>query len=119
MKSYIFTKQLKNLVKIQSLPDNQQGNKEIIEYIESILPREAKIIKSQRNGVHTLIAGNNNLEKPDIAYLAHADVVSANPDQFNLKINGDKLIGRGVSDMKFSIPIGIALLKELLLKNLI
>ncbi len=118
MKSDIFIKQLKKLVKIQSLADNRQGNEEIIEYIESILPRDAKIIKSQRNGVHTLIAGNNNLEKPDIAYLAHADVVSASPNQFNLKIDGDKLIGRGVSDMKFAIPIGIALLKEVITKRL-
>lgn len=114
MKSDIFVKQLKNLVKIQSLAGNQQGNKEIIEYIESILPKETKIIKTQRNGVYTLIVGNNNLEKPDIAYLAHADVVSANDNQFNLKIDGDKLIGRGVSDMKFAIPIGVALLEKVI-----
>lgn len=118
MKSTIFIKQLKDLVKIQSLADNPEGNKEIIEYIESILPKDSKIIKSQKNGIYTLIAGNNNLQKPDVAYLAHADVVSANDSQFNLKIDGDKLIGRGVSDMKFAIPIGIELLNKVITEKL-
>jgi len=114
MDKQTFIKQLKALVKIQSLADNPQGNKEIIDYIESILPKDSKVIKTQKNGIYTLIAGNNNLKRPDIAYLAHADVVSANDSQFNLKINGDKLIGRGVSDMKFAIPIGVALLEKVI-----
>ena len=113
-----FIKQLKELVKIKSLADNPQGNKEVIDYIESILPKNAKKIRNERNGVYTLIAGNNNLKKPDIAYLAHADVVSGSPEQFSLKLNGDKLIGRGVSDMKYAIPIGIALLEKVITEKL-
>lgn len=118
MKQDIFIKQLKELVKIKSLADNPQGNKEVIDYIESILPKNAKKIRNERNGVYTLIAGNNNLKKPDIAYLAHADVVSGSPEQFSLKLNGDKLIGRGVSDMKYAIPIGIALLEKVITEKL-
>jgi succinyl-diaminopimelate desuccinylase len=42
------------------------------------------------------------------------DVVSAKPEEFKLKIKGDKLFGRGASDMKFSIPMGISLLNNLI-----
>ncbi len=118
MKPNIFVKQLKDLVKIESLADNPQGNRNIVDYIESILPKDTKKIRTERNGVHTLIAGNSNLVKPDIAFIAHADVVPGNKGQFNLKINGDKLIGRGVSDMKFSIPIGVELLKKVIVEKI-
>ena len=45
------------------------------------------------------------------------DVVAGRDDQFGMKIDGDKAIGRGTCDMKFSIPLGVALLKEAKEKN--
>ena len=42
---------------------------------------------------------------------------SPGDDQFVMKMEGDKAIGRGTCDMKFSIPLGVALLNEAKKKN--
>jgi acetylornithine deacetylase/succinyl-diaminopimelate desuccinylase-like protein len=44
--------------------------------------------------------------------MVHIDVVAGRDDQFEMKVEGNRAIGRGTCDMKFSIPLGIALLKE-------
>lgn len=109
-----FLSQLNKLVEIPSFGGNQKENKRIVSYIESILPPETKTTRWQVNGVETLIAGNRELLNPDIAFIAHADVVSADPMQFKMKRNGDVLTGRGVSDMKFAIPIGLTILDKVI-----
>jgi acetylornithine deacetylase/succinyl-diaminopimelate desuccinylase-like protein len=43
------------------------------------------------------------------------DVVAAADSLFSLQSKGERVMGRGVSDMKFSIPLGIALLNELIM----
>ena len=45
------------------------------------------------------------------------DVVAVRDDQFEMKIEGDKAIGRGTCDMKFSVPLGVALINEAKVKN--
>jgi acetylornithine deacetylase/succinyl-diaminopimelate desuccinylase-like protein len=118
MNQALFLKQLKKLVEIPSFGGDIDSNKKIIDYVESIIPTKAKKIRWQHNGVETLIAGNNNLFTPDIAFIAHADVVSGTPSQFKLIRKGNKLIGRGVSDMKFAIPIGVSLLNKVITNKL-
>jgi len=114
MNKTLFLSQLKKLVSIPSTVDKPEERKKVMDYIVSILPPGSKKIRIQNNGVEILIAGNGNLEKPDIAFVAHADVVPGDPKMFTLKLTGDKLTGRGVSDMKFAIPIGISLLKKVI-----
>lgn len=118
MNTTVFLHQLRELVSIPTFLGNKGTNKKIVDFIESILPAKAKKIRWQRNGIETLVAGNGDLHTPDIAYIAHADVVSGAPEQFELKRRGDILTGRGVSDMKFSIPIGISLLDKVISEKL-
>jgi succinyl-diaminopimelate desuccinylase len=118
MNKSIFLKQLEKLVEIPTLAGSDKENKKIVDYIESILPSKTKKIRYQKDGVETLIVGNGNLQTPDIAYIAHADVISGEPGQFKLKRKGDILTGRGVSDMKFAIPIGISLLDKIIKSKL-
>ena len=118
MNKLLFLDQLKKLVSIPSTADNPRERKRIIDYIETILPHGCKRIRIQNKGIEILIAGNNDLKKPDIAYVVHADVVPGNTKMFTLKVVEDKLTGRGVSDMKFAIPIGIALLKKVIEEKL-
>jgi len=50
----------------------------------------------------------------DILYCTHLDVVEAEADQFEMKVEGDKVFGRGVADDKGPALIGMMLAKEIL-----
>jgi succinyl-diaminopimelate desuccinylase len=50
------------------------------------------------NGFPFLIAGDNVLA--DVLFLCHIDIVPGKIEQFKLKINQNKIFGRGVLDMK-------------------
>lgn len=61
---------------------------------------------SRNRGVPFLIAGN--LQKAEILFLTHMDVVPAKLSLFQLKNNGNKLIARGVLDMKGPLLVSLA-----------
>ena len=106
--------QLAVLVACESLSGNVTENKKALDHVTGWLDKSAFVKRVQNGKAEILIAGNIDILTPDVAYLVHMDVVAGTPDQFKMKIDGDKLIGRGTSDMKFSVPIGIALLNELI-----
>lgn len=111
----LFIGQLTKLVACESLPGNLAENAKALDYVSDWLDKKA-FIKREKNGkAEILIAGNTETMSPDVAYMVHMDVVAGKPEQFLMKTEGDRLAGRGVSDMKFSVPIGISLLNELLL----
>lgn len=112
-----FVEQLEKLVSFKTITGDFLENKYGLDYIESLINSKANIKRLINNGREILIAMNRETDKPNVGYLVHLDVVDGSNDQFKMKIMGDKLIGRGVSDMKFSIPIGIAILNELIEKE--
>ncbi len=112
MKKDIFIKKLTKLVSFETVTGNVVENSKALDYVISLLNPKAIIKRVKNNNAEVLIAGNFKTQSPDTAYLVHMDVVSAKPEEFKLKIKGDKAFGRGASDMKFSIPMGIALLNE-------
>ncbi len=109
-----FTQQLGDLVALPTLktePDNRSKALDLIEtWADTSLHK-----KRVRNGdAEILLLGTGDLENPQVGYLVHADVVAAkDPGLFKMKEADGKLFGRGVSDMKYSIPIGIELLNHL------
>jgi succinyl-diaminopimelate desuccinylase len=82
--------------------------------VESLLSKRAVVKRIKNKNTEILIAGNSSTLSPDIGYMVHMDVVSGKPEQFRINIEGDKMIGRGTSDMKFSIPIGVSILNNLI-----
>lgn len=108
----IFTTQLKELIEFRSTAKNQKEIRECLEYIASTLPSSINHAIIREDISPILLAGRELSKTPDILFLAHADVVDGNDEQFKAKMRGDTLIGRGASDMKFSIPIGVALLHD-------
>jgi succinyl-diaminopimelate desuccinylase len=48
-----------------------------------------------------------------VALVAHVDVVPGKPELFTLRVEGDKAFGRGVSDMKFAVPLFLQVMKDL------
>lgn len=117
MKRDVFLAQLIKLVSFETVTGNVVENAKALDYVKSLLNPKATIKRIKNNTAEIFIAGNVKSQSPDIAYLVHMDVVSAKPDEFKLKIKDDKAFGRGTSDMKFSIPMGIELLNELILNK--
>ncbi len=117
MKKDEFVNQLRRLVEIRSVSEDRDENKKLVGYVSSLISKKAKIKIWSNNDADILLASNVETMSPDVAFLVHGDVVSGSDNLFKLKISGDKLSGRGVSDMKFSIPIGICLLNEWIEKN--
>lgn len=113
MKKDLFINQLKKLVSFETVTGNIDENNKAILFVKSLINSKAKIKIFKNGKAIILIAGNGDLITPDIGFLVHMDVVSGKPEQFKSKVTGDKIYGRGTSDMKFSIPIGIELLNEL------
>ena len=98
---------------METVTSDREANNKALEYIETLFDSSVKIKQLEKNGKRLLLAGNTESLEPDVGYLVHVDVVSGRKDQFKLKQESGKLIGRGVSDMKFSIPIGVALVNDL------
>ncbi len=114
MNNQEFIEQLSKLVSFKTVTGNFDEAKKSLDYVVSLISEEAEITRLTNNGFETLIASSSKIKTPDIAFLVHIDVVSAKPEQFSLIQDGDKLFGRGVSDMKFSIPMGVVLLNKII-----
>lgn len=113
MNKNIFIRQLKKLISLETVTGNIEENSKTLDYIVSIIDSKAKIKRIKNKNAEILIAGNTDVLNPDFCYMVHVDVVAAKSEQFKMKQKGDKLFGRGVSDMKFSIPLGIDVLNNL------
>lgn len=105
---------LGNLIRHKSTNDNLEAIASCYKYIDeelSFFPFIKKFFN--KNGVESRIWSTIDTLTPEYILNAHIDVVPAPDLMFKLKRNGDKLMGRGVSDMKFSIASYILVLKEI------
>jgi succinyl-diaminopimelate desuccinylase len=114
MEKQKFIEQLKKLVGFATLSGNIEQNAKALDYIETLIDKQAFIKRFKNKKAEILIASNTKISSPLIGYMVHVDVVAGKPEQFILKQKGDKLFGRGAEDMKFSIPIGIQILNDLI-----
>lgn len=109
-----FIDQLAKLVSFPTVTGDLKANHEAIDYIVSLISSRANIKIIQNGQARILVASNKKTLSPTIGYMVHSDVVTASDELFSLRQVKNKVYGRGVSDMKFSIPLGIALLNELI-----
>ncbi len=114
LKKVEFIKQLKELVAIPTVTANLEANQRAINIINSMISPKASIKIIENGKAKILIASNSKSLSPRVGYLVHVDVVAAPHHLFSLRQEKQIVFGRGVSDMKFSIPIGVALLNELI-----
>jgi len=112
MKQEVFVEQLGKLVEFKTLPGQIETNKEALDFVQELLDPEIYVERFVNGKAEVLIASVKGGMKHDICYMVHMDVVAGKDNQFELVMDGDKLVGRGTCDMKFSIPIGVALLNE-------
>lgn len=114
MNKQTFINQLKKLVAFETVTGNIEANAKALDYVQTLLDPNILVKRVKNKSAEILVAGNTKTKAPDMAFMVHIDVVFANKSQFTLMQKGDKLIGRGTSDMKFSIPMGVSLLNELI-----
>lgn len=112
-----FIDQLAKLVRLKTLPGDMAENTKAFDLVEGWLTKSVEKKRVKNGKAEILIAGNKEIMVPEVAFLVHMDVVAGRDDQFRMRVEGDRIIGRGTSDMKFSIPMGIALLNVLNEKN--
>lgn len=97
---------LADLVAMRTITGNVETNDAALNYIERFLAMRGMHCKRYRfDGQGALLASTrlDNLLTPTILLAAHIDVVDGSEALFTLRQEGDKLLGRGVYDMKFSI----------------
>lgn len=109
-----FVNQLKKLVSFETVTGDTKANSDALDYVLGLIDKRAVVKRVKNKNTEILITGNLKTNSPDIGFMIHMDVVSANKSQFKLVQKGDRLMGRGASDMKFSIPMGIELLNALI-----
>ncbi|MDH5533251.1 MAG: M20/M25/M40 family metallo-hydrolase [Candidatus Pacebacteria bacterium] len=110
---------LTKLVACQSVTGNQKEIKKALQIIDKELQQIFPFIKKEyeKNDVQSVVWLTKDTLKPDIILNAHVDVVPASKGMFKVKINNGKILGRGVSDMKFSIASFIEVVRELNKEN--
>jgi succinyl-diaminopimelate desuccinylase len=109
-----FIDDLSKLVSFKTITSDLTENSKALNFIQSKISRRAIVKRIKNKNAGILIASNTDTKQPDICFLVHTDVVAGRPDQFKMKIKNGIAYGRGVSDMKFSIPIGYMLLNYLI-----
>jgi len=62
--------------------------------------REIEVRHTIHNGLPVLSAQVGALTGPTLVFHGHVDVVPGRPEQFDPRVEGDRLIGRGAYDMK-------------------
>lgn len=113
----LFTQHLSKLTSFKTVTGQLEGFDEAMNFIQKQLSPEAHVQILPNNGEPILIASNRETKTPDVCFLVHVDVVAAKPHQFSMQVKDGVAYGRGVSDMKYSIPLGYALLNQLIKDN--
>lgn len=91
-------------------------NDTALDYLEDYLSTRGMYCQRNRfNGHGTLLASTlpSSILTPIVLLTAHVDVVEGGEDSFALRRRADKLVGRGVYDMKFAIAGYLQLVDEL------
>lgn len=105
---------LANLIAIPSVSENTAACLEIITFVKSeVAALGLHIIESSPDaGRPWFIATTKQTLTPDILLAAHLDVVPGATALFTMRHHGDKLVGRGVYDMKLAAACYLEFLKK-------
>lgn len=105
---------LAKLVAIPTMTGNFEANDELLEYVASYLEERGMYVDRYNWNEYGAFVATTRLGKsPAVMFAAHSDVVPAPPNMFTIHKEGDKLYGRGVLDMKFSIAAYMHLVDQL------
>ncbi|SHN00051.1 acetylornithine deacetylase/succinyl-diaminopimelate desuccinylase [Cryptosporangium aurantiacum] len=105
---------LERLVALPTVSGNLAASEEGLDLIgEFLAERGMRIRRFDQDGFGALVATVHPTMTPTVMLTAHLDVVPGPEHLFTLKRDGDRLIGRGVFDMKGAIAAYLALIDQL------
>ena len=104
---------LAKLVSFKSVTSNKEENSRLLDWVESEVKKYFHIERFESNGHHSLIATTHKTKTPKIFLYCHVDVVPGSDACFTMRIEGEKLIGRGVMDMKFALASYLRFIEEM------
>jgi len=102
------------LIRFPSTHENPEALKGVVDYVEDLFAH-TPIHRSrfERNGKHSLYLSFTQ-DRPRVLFVGHLDVVPAqDPSQFDPRVEGDRLLGRGALDMKGPCAVMIRLFLDL------
>ncbi len=108
--------QLEKLVNIPTISGDITANSQALDHIESYLAKRNMYIRRDSYKEHGIVMATtrpDNFFRPKVLLAAHVDVSPAKEEMFTLRLVGDKYLGRGVFDMKFSIAGYLQLVDDL------
>lgn len=109
-----FMRLLDNLISFKTTKDKPVEIDRCLEYIETYFEDEKDIVidRFEKDGVNSITLNFKEYLKPDIILLSHIDVVPAMKEMFKMKVDKNLVFGRGVSDMKGMVVLGMLLMKK-------
>jgi succinyl-diaminopimelate desuccinylase len=75
--------------------------------------RDVEVTGTEHNGLPVLAATVGPAHGPTVVLHGHLDVVPARPEQFEPRVQGDRLYGRGAYDMKGGLAAMMCAVREL------
>jgi succinyl-diaminopimelate desuccinylase len=96
---------LGRLTAMRTLTHDLPANDRAITFIQEFLEeRGMHTQRFEQHGYHSLLATTQpGCTAPTVLLSGHIDIVPTELDDYQLSVDGDKLRGRGVADMKFAI----------------
>lgn len=110
-------KDLEKLTAFQTTSDKKGEMEKCFDFIKERLKNLPFEIEEFTSRGKKSVLWKSKKSKTNILLNAHIDVVPGPLNMFDLRIQRDRLLGRGVSDMKFSIACYINLLETVYKKN--
>jgi len=105
---------LKKLVSFRTVTSDLRENKKAILWLKNEFKKfDLYLNEYNFNSYTSLVATIQKTKNPDFFLAAHIDVVPGPDNLFSLRKEKNKLIGRGVFDMKFAIACYLKLLEDL------
>lgn len=106
------------LIRFESIATKPEELKGIVDHVESLLSPAGLFKKRyERNGKHSIVFTFEDTKKPEVLFVGHLDVVDADKEDFEPRIEDDRIYGRGALDMKGPDSVMIVLFEELAQKG--
>src|SRR3989344_7136821 len=109
-----FIKTITDLVRIRSVSNKAEKLQEIFSYVKKFFLNIPGVTVEvfEKNGKLSMVAAFKKNLHPKVVLSAHLDVVDGPDYLFEPRIEGDRMYGRGVCDVKSSIVLMMYLMKE-------
>lgn len=109
-----FIEQLSTLISFRTVAGSPEAISALFGFLKSVVDPRLIVSEISESGRPIMKIATHATTTPHLGILVHADVVPGEQHQFTAQVREDRIYGRGALDMKFAIPISLALLHWML-----